>query len=429
MPPRILPAALLLAVLIQPAAATTVRLIDTPADSLATALTAIDSAQSEISVATYIIDTGDVAKTLLRHLGNAAARGVRVRLLHDAFEPPLPKPWVRHLCSLGVEIHNYNPPCLLRPVQLNWRLHAKILVIDRQAAILGSRNWQDSHYLIDPEASFIDQDILIRGDTAERIAKHFDWLWQCPKSTTVDMEPKRRFDIWNLGTRDESQTSPLSSLLTAVDATPPNRSILRSCRRCGLAIEPIPAPIITPTRLCLLTDRCCKKTDRNMARSIRRLIRSANRSVTIESPYPALSLAMADAMIDAANRNVRVTLITNSYRTIDQKDTYAAFLKRKRKLQSAGIRIIEIGGDQILHAKTMIIDDHTAMVGSYNFDARSERFNLEIAVIIHDESFVQQLRQRIAARSSLQTHCPLTKSESCELLRRRIRIQICHRCL
>ena len=48
-----------------------------------------------------------------------------------------------------------------------------------------------------------------------------------------------------------------------------------------------------------------------------------------------------------------------------------------------------------LHAKSIVVDDHFAMVGSHNFDPRSDHYNTEAGVIIYDPRFANQLRQAI----------------------------------
>jgi len=45
-----------------------------------------------------------------------------------------------------------------------------------------------------------------------------------------------------------------------------------------------------------------------------------------------------------------------------------------------------------LHAKSIVVDDSFAMVGSHNFDPRSDHYNTEAGVIVHDQRFANQLR-------------------------------------
>jgi len=57
-------------------------------------------------------------------------------------------------------------------------------------------------------------------------------------------------------------------------------------------------------------------------------------------------------------------------------------------LKRAGVRMG-------LHAKSMVIDGRIGVIGTHNFDPRSEKYNTESVVIIHDETFAQQLAASI----------------------------------
>src|SRR5690606_31306688 len=59
-------------------------------------------------------------------------------------------------------------------------------------------------------------------------------------------------------------------------------------------------------------------------------------------------------------------------------------------LERAGIRMG-------LHAKSMVIDERIALVGTHNFDPRSNRYNTESAVIVHDAGFARELAASILA--------------------------------
>jgi putative cardiolipin synthase len=48
-----------------------------------------------------------------------------------------------------------------------------------------------------------------------------------------------------------------------------------------------------------------------------------------------------------------------------------------------------------LHAKSLVVDDSLAMVGSHNFDPRSDHYNTEAGVIVYDSRFADQLRASI----------------------------------
>ncbi|MBS0438866.1 MAG: phospholipase, partial [Proteobacteria bacterium] len=57
-------------------------------------------------------------------------------------------------------------------------------------------------------------------------------------------------------------------------------------------------------------------------------------------------------------------------------------------LKESGVRIG-------LHAKSIVIDGSIALIGSHNFDPRSDHYNTESGFIIHDRAFAQLLRASI----------------------------------
>ena len=135
-----------------------------------------------------------------------------------------------------------------------------------------------------------------------------------------------------------------------------------------------------------------------MQHGIIRLIDSARCSLVIESPYPAFTRVLRDAIIRASDRGVRVTILTNSLESTDQLSVFAAYQNDKRRLLKHGVRLREYCGDGCLHAKTMLIDHDTCMLGSYNFDSRSDTYNLEICVVFRDQATAEVLRESVATR-------------------------------
>jgi phosphatidylserine/phosphatidylglycerophosphate/cardiolipin synthase-like enzyme len=55
-----------------------------------------------------------------------------------------------------------------------------------------------------------------------------------------------------------------------------------------------------------------------------------------------------------------------------------------------------------LHAKSMVIDDDLSMVGSHNFDPRSDHYNTEAGVIVYDARFAAEVRDSILAATAPQ---------------------------
>jgi len=48
-----------------------------------------------------------------------------------------------------------------------------------------------------------------------------------------------------------------------------------------------------------------------------------------------------------------------------------------------------------IHAKSMVVDDRVAFIGSYNLDPRSENLNTEVGLLIGDGTLASELRAEI----------------------------------
>jgi len=80
-------------------------------------------------------------------------------------------------------------------------------------------------------------------------------------------------------------------------------------------------------------------------------------------------------------------------RRLQRTESRPSFLSRGAgaeplPLKRAGVRMG-------LHAKSMVIDGETAVIGTHNFDPRSETYNTEAAVVIRDEAFARALAASI----------------------------------
>jgi putative cardiolipin synthase len=48
-----------------------------------------------------------------------------------------------------------------------------------------------------------------------------------------------------------------------------------------------------------------------------------------------------------------------------------------------------------VHAKSLVVDDRVAFIGSYNLDPRSENLNTEVGLLVEDARFARELRGQI----------------------------------
>jgi cardiolipin synthase len=117
-------------------------------------------------------------------------------------------------------------------------------------------------------------------------------------------------------------------------------------------------------------------------------IASAKKTVYITNPYFLPAERMADALLKAVARGVRVIVLTPG--KIDWMLVYRASRRGFGPLLLGGIEIYEYQ-PALLHAKTMVVDGVWAMVGTTNLDNRSFALNAEINLIAHDATIAGEL--------------------------------------
>ncbi|RLD87897.1 MAG: hypothetical protein DRJ09_09380 [Bacteroidetes bacterium] len=120
-----------------------------------------------------------------------------------------------------------------------------------------------------------------------------------------------------------------------------------------------------------------------------KLINEAKRRVIIETPYFLPGFLLRKAMINAVKRGVEVQVVMPRQSDVNIVD----ILRNKYlgPLAKSGIQFLFYTKDN-LHAKLMLVDDNTFVVGSTNFDYRSFRYMFEIVLIGHEPSITEQIK-------------------------------------
>lgn len=138
----------------------------------------MESAQSELRVALFHMHVqGARAKgwsgELALKLEAKAREGKRVRVLLSSAGggpaiPAINRHAARWLAERGVEVRNLGPRRVC---------HAKVVIIDRRVAVIGSHNWSWGSLNKNFEVS-----VVVDGPLVERLVEHFDGLWSVGKA-------------------------------------------------------------------------------------------------------------------------------------------------------------------------------------------------------------------------------------------------------
>ena len=384
--------------------ASTVRLLHSEVEAFALRLELIDTAQSSIDLSLYEISDGNTSGRFLVALLNAVERGVVVRILVDGHigDNRMPKPLMHYLIEHGVAIRE-------RPLNVRYqlelgrsRLHDKLLIIDRTHLITGGRNLEQKYFGIGDRKS-IDRDVYVDGQSACHAADYFEQRWNESKSGQPDLNRAEAPKNLALQVHPEWNTMPRAQALEHVavwlgslsTGPMPAQDLCNSAIHYG-ELE------VDESNLRFLHDVVGESKTANgaIAPAILRLLRQACHSIEIETPYFAISKDLKSILLDAVSRGVQIRIFTNSLESTDHPAVHAGFANERRWMLRAGIRIYELQGRNMLHAKSMVVDGRIAMVGSYNFDRLSESRNFEVALIVTDYKFANQVSSSIANHGS-----------------------------
>lgn len=334
---------------------------------------AFDSARTGIQLETYIFDFhgsgAEVAEALIR----AAQRGVMVQVLVDGIgTSPLPAEWREKFAAAKVDWFVYSPlgtglNGLRLLVPESWRrLHRKLCVVDKHTLFCGGINVLDDFY--DPnhgelQAPRVDFSVVMTGSLAVEAADAMALLWWRVQAG-YSARQRHMADAWDKvkagGYGGRTPAPPMAAANGVYADGPKAALILRDNLRNRSSIE----------------------------RAYRKAIGKARQEVIIANAYFLPGGKLRRALIGAARRGVRVTLLLQGrYEYFMQ---YHAARPVYGALLAAGIEIHEYEAG-FLHAKVAVVDGHWATVGSSNLDPLSLLLAREANVVIEDRAFAERL--------------------------------------
>lgn len=354
------------------------RILDDPQEAAQARVDLIQQATSEIDALYFLARNDRITLTALSLLRDARRRGVgNVRLIVDANFQHIPNAVLAHLLDEGVQIRVYHPITLRH---LNWifrRMHEKVVVVDGNRYITGGRNLAESYFGL-AKSNYVDRDVYVEGESAAEADRHFESLWNsghvADLKVRVTDDEKSRAALRLDEASEQLQRGKFLELHTQRDWSEGLKEI-GSVR--------------------FLHDPIAPKTGPSVTDCLREILSGATRSIVIESPYLIPSKGLLELLEKKAAEGVSIRVLTNSLRSTDGVLPYAAFIKYRRRLVRAGIEVREYKGPDSLHAKSLVIDERIALVGSYNVDPRSENLNTEVMCVAEDEEVARALLDSI----------------------------------
>lgn len=299
-------------------------------------LECLESAKSFIFMEYFAFSEGIMWNSILDILKRKASEGVEICFLYDgtnAFN--VPYNYSKKLQAAGIQCQVFNQ---LRPVLSiiqNNRDHRKITVVDGHTAFTGGINLEDAY--INAEVRFgywKDTVIKLQGDAVKSFTAMFlqNWILSTKKP---ENDYSRYF--------------------------PSPRITLNARHADGYVIPYCDSPL----------------DDNYVGESVYMdLLYNAKKYVHIMTPYLILDSEMITALTYAAKRGVDVQILMPGIP--DKPYAFAVAKTYYPELLKSGVRIFQFKPG-FLHAKSFVVDDEKAVVGTINLDYRSLYLHFECA--------------------------------------------------
>ncbi|MBK6690978.1 MAG: cardiolipin synthase ClsB [Myxococcales bacterium] len=322
-----------------------VRLLRDGREAFPAMLEAIAKARSEVLLEMYWVGDDECGRSFRSALVAAASRGVTVRVIVDAVGSLslTPQFWDA-LVAAGGEVEVFHPLRRLMGkldlARLDRRDHRKLLVVDGELAFCGGINLA-RHWLAigDGGEGWRDDAVAVRGPVATDVRALFYETWRRVRKRGSRVRHVPRFP--------KEQVRAVSVVASGF------------------------------------------RPARTIRREYLRAFARATSSIDIANSYFVPDAGVRRALFRAVARGVRVRILLPGRSDVPlvqraSEAVYEVFMKRGAELF--------LFPDTILHSKMAVIDDRVTIVGSYNFDARSLRKNLEANVVVRNAAFARHVR-------------------------------------
>jgi cardiolipin synthase len=351
------------------------RVLNNAASMYAEMIRAIEGARHHIHVEFYIIQPDSVGEALRDRLAARALSGIEVRVICDALgSAALPSGFWDPLIAAGGKaaffspIIKYLPRRRRRRDRVDFRNHRKIVVVDGRIGFTGGINVGREYLGLDPNIGrWRDTHIRIEGPAVLSLQQAFlqDWLMsagEAPNDERYFPDCPRAGDC----------------VVQVIDSGPDGN---------------LPA----------------------MELYYAQAIALAERRVIITNPYFIPSRTIESALTMAALRGVEVKLLlpkkSDSLLVTMASQSYFA------PLLQVGVRIFEYKRG-FVHAKTMVVDEWLATIGSANMDMRSFTLNFELNAFVFSPGICKDIAEQFSIDLRQAAEVSLASVQKIGLIRR-----------
>jgi len=311
-------------------------------------LAELESAKEFIFIEYFIISAGKMWDTVHEVLKRKVKEGVEVRILYDDIgNAGLQKTeYYRTLRKEGINCWKFNSFHPFISGVYNYRDHRKITVIDGKCAYTGGLNIADEYINLDHRLGYWkDTAVKIKGSAVTNFTVMFLQLFDLTAKTVSDY--KKYVD------RDYEVFDDCGYIYPFGDGPKPYYKELVG--------------------------------ENNFIN----MINAAKHYVYITTPYLIMDFNLTSAIKNAAYRGVDVRIITPH--VPDKRVIFNITRSKFPALMKAGVKIYEYTPG-FMHAKSVVVDDEYAFVGTINFDYRSLVHHFECGVVMYDVPCIAEIK-------------------------------------
>ena len=331
----------------------------------------LEQAQHYIFIEYFIIHDGVMWRTILDILERKVQEGVDVRLIYDDMGciMTLPNGYNKKLESYGIKCSVFNPFVPILSSKFNTRDHRKICVIDGNVGFTGGINLADEYInAYEKHGHWKDTSVMLKGEGVFALTAMFLSMW----------------DYLHEEKEDYSKYYP-----TEWDTSAPG--------------------YVQPFTDNPLDDEAVGET------VYLNLINKAKHYVYITTPYLILDSEMITALSIAAKSGVDVRIITPHI--ADKWYVHAVSRAHYENLTEAGVKIYEYTPG-FIHAKTFVVDDDYAVVGTINLDYRSLYLHFECAAWMYQTDSVAAVKEDFFKTQQLSQEITLEECRKVSFVRK-----------
>lgn len=306
----------------------------------------IEQAENHIHLLYYILRDDNLGQRLADALIRKAKAGLEVKLLYDDMGSRLLKRgYLKKMKQAGIQVESFFPSFIPKVnLKINYRNHRKLAIIDGKIGYTGGFNIGDEYLGFNKRFGYWrDTHLRVEGDAVNNMQTRFILDWN--HASRRDIVYEERY----------YKAEPKGDVAMQIVSSGPDSEW------------------------------------EQIKHGYLKMILSAKKHVYIQTPYFIPDDSLLDALRVAVLSGVDVRIMIPN--KPDHPFVYWATYSNIGDMLKAGATVY-IYQKGFLHAKTIVVDDTIASVGTANIDVRSFRLNFEVNAFLYHPDAAKELSDR-----------------------------------